>query len=631
MALEAFLDSDGAGGILEALISHTSMRTEERSASFLNTAQSNANFASDFTNSTIMGNFSTSSGAHSKSYMNTNHMDSMPFSSKNPGGQTERKKQLKKNTRSCTDLHKTTNVQICRDSLRVAPIAKRTRLDVNQEEEIMKELYLKELQNRNPQLTAMINQCRQQNLNPILNSAQHLRGAHFQQQLQNQHTRNLLEESGNTQRVAFAPLLDGAICSRRLKQYLYHLRNNIRDNNIAYWKKFVSEYYASGAKKRWCFSKYENIELHTSGVFCPVSTETWYCDICCSKSGKGLEATSDIFPKLFKIKFESGMLDEILFLDSPRACKIPCGLVLEYGKATQESVYENFRVVHVGTLRVVFRYDLKILSWEFCAQNHEEFLLRRSITPQVNQLVHVAEKFQHDIFNGTSCRVSSEQDFQPIWDMFVSAGNQLARNMELPLVNDLGYPKRFIRCLQIAEVVDSMTDLMALSRGTKTGPIDCLNKYSRGNKIRNHTKENQETEPFAHSQQTFPLKSGPGNSSSNSINPNHQLLGQNYSSSPASASPTGPPICLTGRPNGPINFAQYLNSESSVSHAENPNQALVDKLLNEMVNNGLHYGESSNASSRNISAKAEPYSPEQVPETFQNSGAGFSSNQDLCW
>ncbi|EYU38989.1 hypothetical protein MIMGU_mgv1a004070mg [Erythranthe guttata] len=545
MALEAFLDSDGAGGILEALISQTSMRTEERSSSFLNTAQSNPNFASDFTN------FSTSSGARSKSFVNTNHMDSMPFSSKNPGGQTERKKQLKKNTRSCTDLHKMTNVQICRDSLRVAPTAKKTRLDVNQEEEIMKELYLKELQSRNPQLTAMINQCRQQNLNPVLNSAQHLRGSHFQQQLQNQHTRNILEEQGNIQRVAFAPLLD--------------------------------------------------------------------------------EATSDIFPKLFKIKFESGMLDEILFLDSPRACKIPCGLVLEYGKATQESVYENFRVVHVGTLRVVFRYDLKILSWEFCAQNHEEFLLRRSITPQVNQLVHVAEKFQHDILNGTSCRVSSEQDFQPIWDMFVSAGNQLARNMELPLVNDLGYPKRFIRCLQIAEVVDSMTDLMALSRGTKMGPIDCLNKYSQGNKIRNHAKENQETELFAHSQQTFPLKSGPGNSSSNSINPNHQLLGQTYSSSPASVSPNGPPISSTGHLNGPINFAQYLNSKSSITHAENPNQALVDKLLNEMVNNGLHYGESSNASSRNISAKAEPYSPEQAPEVFQNSGGGFSSHQDLCW
>lgn len=57
------------------------------------------------------------------------------------------------------------------------------------------------------------------------------------------------------------------------------------------------------------------------------------------------------------------MLDEILFLDSPRACKISSGLVLEYARATQESVYENFRVVHEGKLRIIFRHDLKVFSF----------------------------------------------------------------------------------------------------------------------------------------------------------------------------------------------------------------------------------------------------------------------------
>lgn len=45
----------------------------------------------------------------------------------------------------------------------------------------------------------------------------------------------------------------------------------MQDNGISYWKKFVAEYYAPGSKKRWCFSKYENIELHSTGVFCPRS------------------------------------------------------------------------------------------------------------------------------------------------------------------------------------------------------------------------------------------------------------------------------------------------------------------------------------------------------------------------
>lgn len=77
------------------------------------------------------------------------------------------------------------------------------------------------------------------------------------------------------------------------------------------------------------------------------------------------EATSEMFPRLFKMKFESGMLDEILYIDSPRAHKVPEGLVLEHGKAVQASVYEKFRVVHNGKLRVVFRHDLKVISWPF--------------------------------------------------------------------------------------------------------------------------------------------------------------------------------------------------------------------------------------------------------------------------
>lgn len=62
------------------------------------------------------------------------------------------------------------------------------------------------------------------------------------------------------------------------------------------------------------------------------------------------------------MKYESGMLDEILHIDSPRVCKFPYGLVLEYGKAVQASVYQTVRVVHNGKLRVVFRHDLKVLS-----------------------------------------------------------------------------------------------------------------------------------------------------------------------------------------------------------------------------------------------------------------------------
>lgn len=57
------------------------------------------------------------------------------------------------------------------------------------------------------------------------------------------------------------------------------------------------------------------------------------------------------------------MLDEFLFLDLPQTCKTPSGLVLEYGKAVQESVYEHCRVVHEGILRISFGHDLKVLDF----------------------------------------------------------------------------------------------------------------------------------------------------------------------------------------------------------------------------------------------------------------------------
>lgn len=73
------------------------------------------------------------------------------------------------------------------------------------------------------------------------------------------------------------------------------------------------------------------------------------------------EATFEVLPRLNEIKFGSGVIDELLFLDLPRECRFPSGIMmLEYGKAVQESVYEQLRVVREGQLRIVFTHDLKV-------------------------------------------------------------------------------------------------------------------------------------------------------------------------------------------------------------------------------------------------------------------------------
>lgn len=73
------------------------------------------------------------------------------------------------------------------------------------------------------------------------------------------------------------------------------------------------------------------------------------------------EATFEVLPRLNEIKFGSGVMDELLFLDLPRECRSTSGMMmLEYGKAVQESVYEQLRVVREGQLRIIFTQELKV-------------------------------------------------------------------------------------------------------------------------------------------------------------------------------------------------------------------------------------------------------------------------------
>jgi hypothetical protein len=117
-----------------------------------------------------------------------------------------------------------------------------------------------------------------------------------------------------------------------------------------------------------------------------------------------------VLPRLCQIKYASGTLEELLYVDMPRESQNASGqIVLDYTKAIQESVFEQLRVVREGHLRIVFNPDLKIASWEFCARRHEELIPRRSIIPQVSQLGAVVQKYQSAVQNSTNL---STQDMQ---------------------------------------------------------------------------------------------------------------------------------------------------------------------------------------------------------------------------
>ncbi|XP_048326494.2 probable transcriptional regulator SLK2 isoform X2 [Ziziphus jujuba] len=382
------------------------------------------------------------------------------------------------------------------DPNNLAQVQKKPRLDIKQED-IMQQQVLQQLlqrqdsmqfQGRNPQLQALIQQQRLRQQQQILQSMPQLQRAHMQQQQQQQmHLRQLQQQAMQPVSAMKRPY-DGGVCARRLMQYLYHQRQRPPDNTIAYWRKFVTEYYSPRAKKRWCLSLYDNVGHHALGVFPQAAMldelhvqekDAWQCDICGSKSGRGFEATFEVLPRLNEIKFGSGVIDELLFLDLPRECRFHSGIMmLEYGKAVQESVYEQLRVVREGQLRIIFSQDLKILSWEFCARRHEELFPRRLVAPQVNQLVQVAQKCQTTIAESGSDGVS-QQDLQTNSNMVLTAGRQLAKSLELQSLNDLGFSKRYVRCLQISEVVNSMKDLIDFCREHKVGPIEGLKNYPR--------------------------------------------------------------------------------------------------------------------------------------------------------
>lgn len=428
-------------------------------------------------------------------------MDGSSIVQQSPNGVQVQRSQQHQGASSATSLLRTGQVQLpgtpnsyVQDQTVISHLQKKPRLDIKQEgiqQQVLQQLSQRQtpmlLHNSNPQWQALIQQQRlRQQEQQLINDMPSMQRVQLlqQQQLHQLQLRQQLQVQGLPPiSAAKQPLETGGVCSRRLNQYLYHQRQRPAENSMPYWRKFFAEYYAPRAKKRWCLSMYNHARQHSPGVFPQAAMNAWQCDICGAKPGRGFEATAEVLPRLNQIKFGSGVIDELLFVDLPREYRLPSGMMLlEFGKAVEENIYEQLRVVHEGQLRILFTPDLKILSWEFCARRHEELLPRRLVAPQVNQLLQVAQKCQSTISESGADGVS-QPDLQANSAMVVTAGRQLARSLELQFLNDLGFSKRFVRCLQIADVVNSMKDLMDFCREQKKGPLEGLKAFPQSGRI----------------------------------------------------------------------------------------------------------------------------------------------------
>ncbi|VAI71198.1 unnamed protein product [Triticum turgidum subsp. durum] len=328
---------------------------------------------------------------------------------------------------------------------------KKPRVDIRQDDILQQQLIQQLLQGQsslhlqgqhNPQLQALI---RQHKLAQIQQQQQHQLSQQFPQHQHSQvgiprqpQLRPPLAQPGIQLAGPVRTPVESGLCSRRLMQYLYHKRYRPDDNPITYWRKLIDEYFAPRSRERW---------VH--GVV------------------------------IFVIRIRGKDMDEYLFLDMPNEFRLPNGLLLlEHAKVVQKSIYEHQHVTHEGQLRIIFTPELKIMSWEFCSRKHDEYVTRKFLTDQVTHMLRATQNYQATVTKNGPAGLSNDEA-QNACNQFASASRQLAKNIDHHSLNEHGLSKRYVRCLQISEVVNHMKDLIEFSHKNKLGPIEGLKNYPK--------------------------------------------------------------------------------------------------------------------------------------------------------
>jgi len=119
------------------------------------------------------------------------------------------------------------------------------------------------------------------------------------------------------------------------------------------------------------------------------------------------ETTVEVLPRLFKIKYDSGTLEELLYVDMPREYQNASGqIVLDYAKAIQESVFEHLRVVRNGQLRIIFSPDLKVWALINCTWGIFETILLLLTINIIDALIIFVHPRSLDLLLGVLCMPS---------------------------------------------------------------------------------------------------------------------------------------------------------------------------------------------------------------------------------
>ncbi|KAH7924834.1 hypothetical protein BV22DRAFT_1066092 [Leucogyrophana mollusca] len=237
---------------------------------------------------------------------------------------------------------------------------------------------------------------------------------------------------------------------------------------LAYWESLVREYFTPKALMKFTLWKDNQ-----------------------RNEAKPFEIGVPILPRFFLVTTQSGVKSMTLSLDGARERLLSqTHAVVECVTAVWTYKYANgYTVTLRGPLTVHIivvtpvsggnaqpnqGYSLKFDNLEFNANTHDKYISLESI---MGQRITESPKTPHlrngptPSPNGTST-IQQRADEDKQWD----EPRIMIQDASIPgePVNAFGIPQATMRCLELAESVGQMTDLIAFANETKLGPIDAL-------------------------------------------------------------------------------------------------------------------------------------------------------------
>uniref|UniRef100_M8CTH6 Transcriptional corepressor SEUSS n=1 Tax=Aegilops tauschii TaxID=37682 RepID=M8CTH6_AEGTA len=483
-----------------------------------------------------------------------------------------------------------------------------------------------------------------------------------QQQHQHQQQQLLRQQSLNIRTPGKPASYEPGTCAKRLTHYMYHQQNRPQDNNIEYWRNFVNEYFAPTAKKRWMsgtvkyaigslagalrqqlrsYRDYAKSNMRVIVLdYTKAIQESVFEQLRVVREGH-LRIIFNPDLKIASWEFCARRHEELI----PRRSIIPqvsqLGAVVQKYQAaaqtptslTTQDMQNNCNSALASWPSASFCYEkgseLQLVA--ICHYSHFEQSTSKTKNPRKRILefvflqifevevfiaFHKSKRFKKDYRCFSYMQVqpvsligeSATEPLVRIADRFVACARQLAKALEVPLVNDLGYTKRYVRCLQIAEVVNCMKDLIDHSKQTGSGPIDSLHKFPRRtpsgiNPLQPQQQQPEEQQSVPQSSNQSGQNSAPMAGAQASASANADVTSNNSLSCAPSTSAPSPTVM--GILQGSIDSSQDHLMSSANGQYNSGNNGAIPKNTNQL---------SSPAVSSNLPPMQPPATRSQEPE-----------------